>query len=90
MSIEAYFDAGMVVGLFVGCLTFIAAYLYCAYAYGIPMGLGLGWLPSGILAVAVGWFAMIVWPVPVVLTGIIPYAPSDGHCVTLYSRRCTT
>jgi hypothetical protein len=34
MSIEAYFDAGMVLGLLVGCLTFIAAYVYCAYAYG--------------------------------------------------------
>jgi hypothetical protein len=80
MSIEAYFDAGMVVGLLVGCLTFLAAYVYCAYAYGIPKGLGLGWLPSGILAVAVGWFAMVVWPVPVVLTGIMFFLFSGRNC----------
>jgi hypothetical protein len=67
MTIEAYFYAGMVLGWFIGCLTFVAAYIYCANAYGIPVGLGLGWLPSGILAVAVGWFAMVVWPVLVVL-----------------------
>ncbi|TPV98263.1 MAG: hypothetical protein USCAAHI_02303 [Beijerinckiaceae bacterium] len=48
MSIEAYFSIGKVIGLIVGVLIFIAAYIYCIPAYGIRFGLGLGWLPSGV------------------------------------------
>ena len=72
MSIEAYFSIGKVIGLIVGVLIFIAAYIYCIPAYGIRFGLGLGWLPSGLLAVGVGWFAMVVWaPVLVIITVIV-------------------
>ena len=80
MSIEAYFSIGKVIGLIVGVLIFIAAYIYCLPAYGIRFGLGLGWLPSGLLAVGVGWFAMVVWaPVLVIITVIVFFARYAHH-----------
>ena len=80
MSIEAYFSIGKVIGLIVGVLIFIAAYIYCIPAHGIRFGLGLGWLPSGLLAVCVGWFAMVVWaPVVVIVTVIVFFAHHAHH-----------
>jgi hypothetical protein len=71
MSIELYFNIGMVIGLIVGFLTFIVAYMYCIAAYGYQFGLGFGWLPSVILAAAVGWFAMVVWPLLLVILAVV-------------------
>lgn len=44
---------------FVFGLTFIISYIYCITNYGFLLGLGLGWLPSIILALIV----MFVWPI---------------------------
>lgn len=72
MSIEVYFSIGRVIGSITGVLIFIAAYIYCISACGIRFGLGFGWLPSGLLAVSVGWFAMVVWaPVLVIIATIV-------------------
>jgi hypothetical protein len=80
MLIETYFSIGKVIGLIVGVLIFIAAYIYYISAYGTRFGLGLGWLPSGLLAVSVGWFAMVVWaPVLVIVTVIVFFARYAHH-----------
>lgn len=41
-----------------GFVAFIASWIYCIATYGFLFGLGLGWLPSMILAVIVG----AAWP----------------------------
>jgi hypothetical protein len=39
-------------------LIFIGSYIYCIAAYGFLLGVGLGWLPSLIVASIFCWF----WP----------------------------
>lgn len=39
-------------------ITFFISYIYCIAAYGFLFGLGLGWLPSIIVAVVAG----AIWP----------------------------
>lgn len=48
-----------------GILTFIVCWIYAISAYGFLLGVGLGWLPSGIVAV----IAAYLWPL--LLIGII-------------------
>ena len=51
---RVYVNGGLTVGFF----TFAISYIYCIATYGFLFGLGLGWLPSLILATIVGF----VWP----------------------------
>ena len=39
-------------------IVFIGCYIYCIATYGFLLGVGLGWLPSGIVATIVSFF----WP----------------------------
>ena len=39
-------------------ITFVICYIYCIATYGFLLGVGLGWLPSGIVARIVGF----LWP----------------------------
>lgn len=39
-------------------LTFIVSWIYCIAAYGFLLGVGLGWLPSIIVAI----IAAALWP----------------------------
>jgi hypothetical protein len=39
-------------------LTFFISYVYCIFTYGFLFGVGLGWLPSLIVAVIAG----LLWP----------------------------
>jgi hypothetical protein len=65
----SYIEIGYILGVFAGILTFIAAYIYCIMTYGFLFGLGLGWLPSTILAIMVGWLIVILWgPILVVFS----------------------
>lgn len=57
----SYFGVGYVLGIVAGVLTFVAAYIYCIATYGFLFGLGLGWLPSGILATLVAWAVVFLW-----------------------------
>jgi len=40
-------------------LVFIGGWIYCIASYGFLFGLGLGWLPSGIMAALVSF----LWPI---------------------------
>lgn len=46
-----------------GFITFVICYIYCIATYGFLLGVGLGWLPSGIVARIVGF----LWPLVVAL-----------------------
>lgn len=71
MSIELYFTVGTVIGVIVGFLVFVAAYIYYITVYGSQFGGWFGWLPSLILAAAVGWFAMVIWPIILVVVAVL-------------------
>jgi len=44
-------------------IIFVICYIYCIARYGFLLGVGLGWLPSGIVARIVGF----LWPLVVFL-----------------------
>jgi hypothetical protein len=48
-------------------ITFIGSWIYCIVTYGYLLGVGLGWLPSIIVAVIAG----ILWPL---IAGVIALA----------------
>lgn len=54
-----------IISFIVGGITFIGSWIYCIAEYGYLFGVGLGWLPSIIVAVIVG----ALWPL--ILIGII-------------------
>lgn len=55
-------------------ITFIGCYIYAIATYGFLLGVGLGWLPSAIVATIVSFF----WPLIVVGIAILGlYLVSD-------------
>jgi hypothetical protein len=52
-------DGYRIVGVITGVITFVVSYIYCIYEYGYLLGVGLGWLPSFIVAFVAG----LLWPV---------------------------
>jgi hypothetical protein len=56
-----YLLIGVALGYVAGAITFIGAYIYCIATYGFLFGLGLGWLPSIILAYVVGFVTLFLW-----------------------------
>lgn len=57
-----YAAIGASLGLFVGNITFIAAWIYCIADGGFLLGFGLGWIPSAMLAAIVGFATRYLWP----------------------------
>lgn len=53
----------------VGVLVFIGAWIYCIVHYGFLLGVGLGWLPSAIVAVVAG----MLWPLVVITLVVLVY-----------------
>ena len=43
-------------------VTFFGCWIYCISTYGFLLGVGLGWLPSGIVAAIVFPIAWAAWP----------------------------
>ncbi len=62
-----YVAIGYVLGAVAGVITFIGAYIYCIATYGFLLGLGLGWLPSEILAAIIGWAVVFLWGPAIVI-----------------------
>lgn len=56
-------------GIIIAALTFIGTWVYCIAAYGFLFGVGLGWLPSAIVAVVAGFAGYLLWPL--ILLGIV-------------------
>ena len=55
MSDDAVYKVGTTITWF---LIFIGSYIYCIATYGFLLGVGLGWLPSLIVASIFCW----LWP----------------------------
>jgi hypothetical protein len=58
---QPYLEIGYKLAWIVGAVTFGGAYIYCVVTYGFLLGMGLGWLPSGILAFIVGVLTVFLW-----------------------------
>jgi len=65
-----YLEIGEAAAWIVGILTFLGAYIYCVVTYGFLLGMGLGWLPSGILAAIVGIITIFLWLPALIVAGI--------------------
>ncbi len=65
-----YVAIGYVLGAVAGVITFVGAYIYCIATYGFLFGLGLGWLPSIILAGIIGWAVVFLWG-PAIVVGLL-------------------
>ncbi len=50
-------------------ITFIGSWIYCIATYGFLLGVGLGWLPSIIVAVIAG----ALWPLIALAIAVIAY-----------------
>jgi len=50
-------------------LIFLSSYVYCIFQYGFLFGLGLGWLPSAIVATVLCWF----WPLYILAIAVAAY-----------------
>jgi hypothetical protein len=58
---ESYLERGAVFAFCVGAITFISSWIYCISTYGFLLGVGLGWLPSIIVAFFAFLLALLVW-----------------------------
>jgi hypothetical protein len=62
-----YTEIGLMLSVFTGGATFLAAWAFCALIYGFLFGFGLGWLPAAILALLVAGATVLLWGPVVVL-----------------------
>lgn len=63
-------DAVYRIGFFITALiTFIGSWIYCIAEYGFLLGVGLGWLPSIIVAVIAG----ALWPLIAIGIAVIVF-----------------
>lgn len=83
-------DIGAPLGVLSAIITFIASWIYCIAHYGFLLGVGLGWLPSAIVAVFVGFVVAYLWGLVAVavvlgLIGLVAFpgekAPADDYAV---------
>lgn len=76
-----YWAIGDWVGGAFALAAFFGSWWYCAATYGYLLGFGLGWLPSGILAVVVSLALKILWgPLVVGVAGLgFLMATPDHH-----------
>jgi thiol-disulfide isomerase/thioredoxin len=55
LDLGAIYRVGAII---MGCIVFVSTWIYCAVSYGFLLGVGLGWLPSAIVA----GIAALLWP----------------------------
>ena len=67
---ERYFAFGKTIGSIGGVVTFFGCWAYSIATYGVFLGVGLGWIPSLIIAVIVLNVAFLLWG-PIVILAII-------------------
>lgn len=67
---ERYVAFGETIGWIAGGLTFFGFWIYSIEAYGFFIGVGLGWVPSLIIALIVLNLAFLLWG-PVLILAIV-------------------
>jgi len=55
------------IGNFFAFSTFFISWIYCIVSYGFLLGVGLGWLPSLVLAI----IATYIWPLFIIAISIL-------------------
>jgi len=73
-----YLRIGGILGALIGTVTFIGAYIYCIASYGFLFGFGLGWIPSGIVALIVSQVVRFLWG-PIIFLIVILVVRMNGH-----------
>lgn len=63
--LKDYQTVARIVGSVSAILVFTCSWIYCITKYGFLLGVGVGWLPSGILAAIVGFITGCFWPLTV-------------------------
>jgi hypothetical protein len=58
---KGYFEQGSGFGFVVAFIAFASSWIYCIAHYGFLLGVGLGWLPSIIVAVLACLLAVLLW-----------------------------
>jgi hypothetical protein len=66
---------GKVCATITALVVFFGSWIYCIAEYGYLMGVGLGWLPSVIVAV----IATLLWPLLWGGIGVLAYLIYNGH-----------
>lgn len=61
--------------IIVGSIVFIGSWIYCIFTYGFLFGVGLGWLPSAIVAVIAG----LLWPLLAIIAFLLWLWIAHGH-----------
>lgn len=67
-------DQYMGIGMLFAIPAFIISYIYCIAIYGFLFGVGLGWLPSFIVAFVVLW----LWPFIAIALAILVIMVARG------------
>jgi hypothetical protein len=73
-----YLVIGGILGALIGTVTFIGVYIYCIASYGFLFGFGLGWIPSGIVALIVSQVVRFLWG-PIIFLIVILVVRMNGH-----------
>jgi len=72
MLSHEYLDKGASIGIVVGIITFVVSWICCIAAFGFLLGVGLGWLPSLIVAVIAHTLTMLLWgPISLILALVV-------------------
>ena len=50
---------------------FVGSWVYCIFTYGYLFGVGLGWLPSLIVAFLAGLIVGFLWPLAIMVIAVI-------------------
>jgi len=62
---------GSVGACIVFVITFVACWLYAISHFGLFLGIGLGWIPSGFIAVFAALFVRFLWPLLLIVVALI-------------------
>ncbi len=63
---EMYYRGVGIASTLTAIWVFIGSWIYCIATYGFLFGVGLGWLPSAIVAVIAGAVVGFGWPLAVI------------------------
>jgi len=70
-----YFAVGRVLGALAGVVTFLLAWIFLISRFGLIFGVGLGWIPAGIVALIVSLFVRYVWGPLALIAAFVLTAP---------------
>jgi hypothetical protein len=87
-----YVAAGVFIGRIAAVFVFMGTYWHLTTRYGFLLGFGLGWLPSGLLAILTFYLVASFWPgfLLLVLIGIVLDVSNWSFAHRLINSVCPT